>query len=163
MEKQKTQVMWRQICLQIYSLTASWQDLLFTILCKESEGNRAPSHPTPNPTDMHTQLNLNDWGDGDWLRLEIDRSHWRCRQMINSLSGFVRLVRSKYFQWHSRIFHRCMIVWDKWRTGGAIRELPAALYPHRKSWPVLILIPPMSLVSLPNTAEWGRRRCDAGD
>lgn len=36
MERQKTQVMQKQICLQMYLLTASWQDLLFTILCKES-------------------------------------------------------------------------------------------------------------------------------
>lgn len=31
---QKRQVMQRQICLQMHLLTPSWQDLLFTILCK---------------------------------------------------------------------------------------------------------------------------------
>ena len=36
MERPKTQVMQKQICLQMYLLTASWQDPLFTILCKES-------------------------------------------------------------------------------------------------------------------------------
>lgn len=36
MERQKTQVMQEQICLQMYLLTASWQDRLFTILCKQS-------------------------------------------------------------------------------------------------------------------------------
>lgn len=55
MERQKTQVMQKQICLQMYLLTASWQDLLFTILCKESECNQPPSPQTHTHT-----LNLED-------------------------------------------------------------------------------------------------------
>lgn len=81
MGRQKTQVMQKQICLQMYLLTASWQDLLFTILCKESEctHTRARSH-------THTQGAELGLLGGWWLvELKIDRSHRRCRQMINSL------------------------------------------------------------------------------
>lgn len=45
-------------------------------------------------------------------------------------------------------------------SGGAISELPAALYPHRKSWLVLILIPPMPLVSEQNEARRAARQAE---
>lgn len=78
MERQKTQVMQKQICLQMYLLTASWQDLLFTILCKESECNQLPSHQTHTRT---AELgSLSGWC---LVKLKTDRSHGLCRQMIN--------------------------------------------------------------------------------
>lgn len=65
-------------------------------------------------------------------------------------------------RWHSGICHRRMMVWDEWRSGEAISELPTALYPHRKSWPGLILIPLMLLASLRSyTVERSCGRCRA--
>lgn len=112
-----------------------------------------PFIQTHTHTHAHIQ-SLEARVDGDWLSWRLIDLR-RCRQMINSLwvvlcieAETAKLLTLEDLSSPSDSVRQ---VASEMSGRVAISELPAALYPHRKRWPVLILI---LLVYMQNTAKW---------
>lgn len=152
-ERQKTRVTQEKICLQMYLLTPFGR-IAFSQSFASNLNATTPLRPdTHTHTHVHIQ-SLEARVDGDWLSWRLIDLR-RCRQMINSLwvvlcieAETAKLLTLEDLSSPSDSVRQ---VASEMSGRVAISELPAALYPHRKRWPVLILI---LLVYMQNTAKW---------